>query len=329
MWGLQVLEDLITVATCSNAAGSFTCSCKVGFEGDGVSCVAATMPVGLPELVLSGTMKADGSYAGFVMVNVSGDGSYLNFTSHGKLPECTDSVTGPPWLQRLISTTSRLAVIACRFWPHPWDLDAACDKDSCFLFVPVCLLFTVIWSSNVRAATVKRFPACSQRGSSDVVSTNVVITASPTILLALELAGSGNITAAMFEGLAVDVAAFLGLDPLLVELSEPLRRRALLASQLTATIYPQDVSQAVDFQDLLSSAALDDLLPSTSGWENIAVTSVAVSADPPLVSPAALALAAAQNSTFPPRCFNGSAPIASKLLSSCVVLLRCELCEEY
>ena len=104
-----------------------------------MSCVASTVPVVPPKLILSGTMNADGSYSGFVMVNVSGDGSYLNFTSSGKLPECTDSVTGPLWLQHLITTTSRLAVIACRFGPHPCNLGAVFDKGS--WFPPACCFF--------------------------------------------------------------------------------------------------------------------------------------------------------------------------------------------
>lgn len=152
------------------------------------------------------------------------------------------------------------------------------------------------------------------------MSTDVVIAESPIILLALELSGSGNITAAMMEGLAADIAAFLSLDSSLVQLSEPKRRRALLVSQLTMTVYPQDEAQAVDFQDILGSAAVDELLPSTTAWEGVTVTSVGVSADPPLVSPAALALAAAENSTAPPQCFNATAPVARKLLPSCVAV---------
>ena len=157
------------------------------------------------------------------------------------------------------------------------------------------------------------FAAFSQSGTSAVVSADVVITVSPIILIAIELSGSGNITAAIIDGIAADITAFLGLDPLLVDVLEPSRRRA--ASTLALTIYTQNEAQAVDFQAITRAASVSELLPSASGWGGVSVTSLLISTEPPLVSPADKAIAAAVNSSSPPRCFRSNASVASKFCS--------------
>ena len=41
------------MASCTNSAGSFECSCNMGFEGDGIMCIGTTLSSYLPLMARS------------------------------------------------------------------------------------------------------------------------------------------------------------------------------------------------------------------------------------------------------------------------------------